>query len=175
MPCGGARRVRCVRNTYFAEPDAARGALGVGIPVIGMGETCCHLASMFGHRFAFMLFIDRMVPLYQEQLRIYGLADRCAGIRPSRLNFQDMQGVTEPRAVQPRLQDAVRRVARDSGADVMIPGEVLMDLLLAMNWINRADGGPPGSTTAARAGSTRSRTTSGGPGDRLLQSGQVGF
>jgi allantoin racemase len=37
----------------------------VDIPVIGMGETCCHLATMFGQRFAIMLFIERMIPLYQ--------------------------------------------------------------------------------------------------------------
>jgi len=113
------------------------------IPVIGMGETCCHLASMYGHRFAIMLFIDRMAPLYEEQLRIYGLADRCAGIRPSGLNFQDvLGGFTDPGPVLPRLQDAVRRIARETGADVIIPGEVPMNLLLAMNGINRVDDVP---------------------------------
>src|SRR6185503_15084783 len=38
----------------------------LSIPAIGLGETSCHLATMFGQRFAIMLFIDRMVPLYQE-------------------------------------------------------------------------------------------------------------
>lgn len=58
---------------------------------------------MFGHRFAIMLFIDRMAPLYEEQLRIYGLADRCVGIRPSGLNFQDvLGGFTDPGPVQTR-------------------------------------------------------------------------
>jgi Asp/Glu/hydantoin racemase len=35
----------------------------VDIPVIGMGETRCHIATMFGRRFAITLFIDRMIPL----------------------------------------------------------------------------------------------------------------
>jgi len=113
------------------------------ILVIGVGETCCHLESMFGHRFAIMLFIDRMAPLYEEQLRIYGLADRCAGIRWSGLNFQGvLGGFADPAPVLPRLQDAVRRVARDTGAVVIMPGEVPMNLLLAMNGINRVDDVP---------------------------------
>jgi hypothetical protein len=40
------------------------------------------------------------------------------------------------------LQDAVRVVVRDTGADVVIPGEVPMNLLLATNGISRVDGVP---------------------------------
>jgi Asp/Glu/hydantoin racemase len=110
------------------------------IPVVGLGETSCHLATMFGQRFAIMLFIDRMAPLYQEQMRLYGLADRCAGIRPSGLGFADvLAGFTDPAAVLPRLQDAVRRVVQETGADVVIPGEVPMNLLLASNGVTRVD------------------------------------
>lgn len=113
------------------------------IPVVGLGETSCHLASMFGHRFAIMLFIDRMVPLYQEQLRLYGLAERCAGIRASGLTFQDvLGGFAEPAPVLARLQEAARRIARETGADVIIPGEVPMNLLLASNGVSRVDDMP---------------------------------
>jgi Asp/Glu/hydantoin racemase len=95
---------------------------------------------MFGQRFAIMLFIDRMVPLYQEQMRLYGLADRCAGIRASGLTFADiLGGFTDPATVIPRLQEAARRIARETGADVVIPGEVPMNLLLAINGVNRVD------------------------------------
>lgn len=59
----------------------------IDIPVIGMGETCCHLATMFDQRFAIMLFIDRMIPLYEEQIRQYGLTERCAGVVASGLQF----------------------------------------------------------------------------------------
>jgi allantoin racemase len=113
------------------------------IPVIGLGETSCHLATMFGQRFAIMLFIDRMVPLYQEQMRLYGLADRCAGIRASGLGFNDvLRGFTDPQPVIARLQESVRQVGRETGADVVIPGEVPMNLLLASNGINRVDDVP---------------------------------
>jgi len=109
----------------------------LSIPVIGLGETSCHLATMFGQRFAIMLFIDRMAPLYH---RLYGLADRCAGIRPSGLAFADvLAGFTDPAAVLPRIQEAARRIAQETGADVVIPGEVAMNLLLAVNGVTRVD------------------------------------
>jgi Asp/Glu/hydantoin racemase len=110
------------------------------IPVVGLGETSCHLATLFGQRFAIMLFIDRMVPVYQEQLRVYGLADRCAGIRASGLSFHDiLGGFTDPAPVLARLQEAARRIAKETGADVVIPGEVPMNLLLALNGVTRID------------------------------------
>ncbi len=113
------------------------------IPVIGMGETCFHLATMFGRRFAVMLFIDRMIPLYQEQIRSYGLADRCAGVVASGLRFQDvLAGYTDPTAVIAAFTEAARRVIKETDADVIVPGEVPLNLLLARNGINRVDDVP---------------------------------
>ena len=113
------------------------------IPVIGMGETCFHLATMFGQRFAVMLFIDRMVPLYQEQIRNYGLADRCAGVVASGLRFADvLAGYKDPSPVIAAFTEAARRVIKETGADVIVPGEVPLNLLLARNGINRIDDVP---------------------------------
>jgi Asp/Glu/hydantoin racemase len=113
------------------------------IPVIGMGETCCHLATMFGQKFAIMLFIDRMIPLYQEQVRHYGLSDRCAGVVASGLRFQDvLPGYANPGPVIEQFQDAARRVIKETGADVIIPGEVPLNLLMARNGITRVDDVP---------------------------------
>jgi allantoin racemase len=50
-----------------------------------------------------------------------------------------MAGFADPGPVVPRLQEAVRRIARDTGADVVTPGEVQMNLLLAINGVNRVD------------------------------------
>ncbi len=115
----------------------------VDIPVIGMGETCCHLATMFGQRFAIMLFIDRMIPLYQEQVRNYGLESRCAGVVASGLSFKEvLPAYQTPGPLIERFQEAARRVIRETGADVIVPGEVPLNLLLAMNGINRVDDVP---------------------------------
>ena len=115
----------------------------VDIPVIGMGETCCHLATMFGQRFAIILFIDRMIPMYQEQVRNYGLTDRCAGVVASGLRFADvLPAYQNPGPLIEKFQEVARRVIRETGADVIIPGEVPLNLLMARNGINRVDDVP---------------------------------
>ena len=113
------------------------------IPVIGMGETCCHLATMFGQRFAIMLFIDRMIPLYQEQIRQYGLTDRCAGVVASGLGFGGvLEAYTNPAKAIEQFQDAARKLIKETGADVIIPGEVPLNLLMARNGLSRVDDVP---------------------------------
>ena len=115
----------------------------IDIPVIGMGETCCHMATMYGQRFAIMLFIDRMIPLYLEQIRAYGLEHRCAGVVASGLKFADvLPAYQNPGPLVEQFQDAARRVIRETGADVIIPGEVPLNLLMARNGINRVDDVP---------------------------------
>lgn len=115
----------------------------VDIPVIGLGETVFHMATMYGQRFAVMLFIDRMIPLYREQMRNYGLESRCAAIKPSGIAFGDvLKGFSNPGPVIERLQERMRQIIREEGADVIIPGEVPMNMLLACNGISRVDDVP---------------------------------
>ena len=122
----------------------------VDIPVVGLGETAAHLATMYGQRFGILLFIDRMIPLYREQIRGYGLSDRCAAIRASGLTFQDvLSGFPRPEFVIERFQQAARAMIRDDGADVIIPGEVPLSLLLAVNGVARVDDVPVMDTFAA--------------------------
>ena len=113
------------------------------IPLFGLGETSSHLATISGQRFTITLVIDRMAPLYQWQMRPCGLADRCACIRASGLEFQGiLAGFADPAPILPWLQQAARRIAQETGADVVIPGEVPMNPLLAINGINRVNDVP---------------------------------
>ncbi len=115
----------------------------VDIPVVGLGETAFHMATMYGQRFGVMLFIDRMIPLYREQVHGYGLDSRCAGIKPSGLAFADvLAGFSDPDPVIERFIDAARKMISDDGADVIIPGEVPLNMLLSMNGVNRVDDVP---------------------------------
>jgi Asp/Glu/hydantoin racemase len=121
----------------------------VDIPVVGLGEAVFHMATMYGQRFGVMLFIDRMVPLYREQVERYGLAARCAAIRASGLGFRDvLAGYSAPGPVIERFQDAARRMIRDDGADVIVPGEVPLSMLLAANGVTRVDDVPVMDTLA---------------------------
>jgi Asp/Glu/hydantoin racemase len=114
----------------------------VDIPVIAAGEVCFQVASMFGSRFGLMLFIDRLAPRYMEQIEATGLATRCAGIGPTGVTFQEVQrGFENPGPVI----DNFRKAARDliaRGADVIIPGEIPLNVLLATEGVNRVDDVP---------------------------------
>ena len=121
----------------------------VDIPVVGLGEAVFHTATMYGQRFSVLLFIDRMVPLYREHVERYGLASRCAAIRASGLGFRDvLAGYGDPGPVIERFQLAARRMIADDGADVLVPGEVPLSMLLARNGVTRVDDVPVMDTLA---------------------------
>jgi allantoin racemase len=121
----------------------------VDIPVVGLGEATFHMATMYGQRFGVMLFIDRMVPLYREQVRGYGLAERCACIKASGITFREvLAGYADPAPVIAKFEAAARAMIRDDGADVIVPGEVPLSLLLARNGVTRVDDVPIMDTLA---------------------------
>ena len=115
----------------------------VDIPVVGLGEAVFHMATMYGQRFGIFVFIDRMIPLYREQMQQYGLERRCGAIKASGLVFKDvLAGFSDPAPVIERFQDAARKMIQEDGVDVIIPGEVPMNMLLACNGITRVDDVP---------------------------------
>ncbi len=114
----------------------------VDIPVVAAGEVCFHVASMHGQRFGLMLFMDRVIPRYQQLIEWCGLAGRCAGIRPSGLTFADVtQGFDKPGPVIDRFRESARHMIA-AGADVIIPGEIPMNVLLASEGVHRVDDVP---------------------------------
>jgi len=111
----------------------------VDIPVVGYGEASFHMACMHGHRFGVLLFIDTMAPLLREQIASYGLASRCAGVAPVGFTFQDvLPAFEQPGALIDRFCRSARELIAQ-GADVIVPGEMPLNVLLAVNGVNRVD------------------------------------
>lgn len=114
----------------------------VDIPVVGCGEASFHLACMYGQRFGVLLFIERMIPLYEEQIRRYGLGERCAGVRHVGFTFQEvLPAFAKPGPVVDRFREAARKLIA-AGADVIIPGEIPLNVLLASEGVARVDDVP---------------------------------
>jgi Asp/Glu/hydantoin racemase len=114
----------------------------VNIPVIGCGETCFHLATMYGQRFGMLLFIDRMATRYLQQIEGHGLARHCVGVQPVGFSFGDvLDSFDKPGEIVDRFRVAARRLI-DAGADVIIPGEIPLNVLLASEGISRIDDVP---------------------------------
>jgi Asp/Glu/hydantoin racemase len=114
----------------------------IDMPVVGYGEASFHMACQLGHRFGLMVFIDRMVPLYKEQIGIYGLSSRCAGVGPVGFSFHDvLKAWNDPAPLIARFEQSARALIAQ-GADVIVPGEMPLNILLATHGITRVDGAP---------------------------------
>jgi Asp/Glu/hydantoin racemase len=114
----------------------------VNMPVVGYGEASFHMACMLGHRFGLFVFIERMVPLYQEQIGLYGLASRCAGVRPVGFSFHDvLKAWNDPGQLIERFEKSADEMIA-LGADVIVPGEMPLNILLASNGITHVKGVP---------------------------------
>jgi allantoin racemase len=114
----------------------------VDIPVVAYGESAMLTACTLGARFGVMTFIDELAELIADNVARYGLKERCAGSRPVGFKFTDvLAGFSDPAPLIARFREAARALIRD-GADVIIPGEAPLNVLLAMNGINRVDDCP---------------------------------
>jgi allantoin racemase len=112
------------------------------IPVVGYGESAMLTSCLLGRRFAIMVFISELTDLLAENVRRYGLTDRFAGVSDVGFRFNDvLQAFGEPAPLIERFRAAARqRIA--AGAEVIIPGEAPLCVLLASQGISDVDGVP---------------------------------
>jgi Asp/Glu/hydantoin racemase len=113
-----------------------------GIPVVTAGEASYHMACMLGHRFGMLLFMDRLVTHYAEKIRLHGLSERYVGALPVGFGFQDvLRAFESPGHLIDQFRIAARKLIA-AGADVIIPGELPLNLLLATEKVSRVDDVP---------------------------------
>jgi Asp/Glu/hydantoin racemase len=121
----------------------------VDIPVVGYGESAMLTACALGEKFGVLTFIEDFPELIADNVARYGLRERCAGSRPTDFTFQDvLRAFTEPESLLVRFRDCARALIRE-GADVIIPGEAPLNVLLALNSVNRVDDCPVIDSIAA--------------------------
>ncbi|EXF93553.1 racemase [Pseudomonas fluorescens HK44] len=112
------------------------------IPVVGYGESAMLTACMLGRRFGVLVFIDELAELVTENAARHGLAQRLAGVRHVGFRFADvLAAFSDPAALIERFRIAARRLIED-GAEVIIPGEAPLNVLLATHGVSEVDGVP---------------------------------
>ena len=90
----------------------------VGIPVIGPGQAAFHAAAMLGDQFSVLSPLDGTVRPTRALVRHYGLADRCASVRPVNCTVMALRaGDAETFRT---LLDVARRCLVEDGADVIV-------------------------------------------------------
>ena len=103
----------------------------VGIPVLGLGETCMHLACMMVASFGMVAISERWIPRLLDNARRCGLERQLAGIEPMRTSPVDLKKGLVDRGHRADLLDQFTTAASrllDRGAEVIIPagGEVVV-------------------------------------------------
>ncbi len=114
----------------------------VSIPVVGYGEASMSLATHLGQKFGVLLFIKEMIPMIAGNVERMGLTSRCAGIRyvgfPSTAVLPTKEAPAE--VLEVFYENARKLIAE--GADVIIPGEAPLSILLHQAGISRVDDVP---------------------------------
>jgi Asp/Glu/hydantoin racemase len=112
------------------------------IPVVGYGESAMLTSLLLGQRFAVMVFISELTDLMAHNVERYGLRERFAGASDVGFRFADvLQGFGSPAPLIERFHAAARaQIAR--GAEVLIPGEAPLCVLLASQGVREVDGVP---------------------------------
>jgi allantoin racemase len=114
----------------------------LGIPVVGYGESAMLSSCLLGSRFSVLVFISELAELIAANARKYGLAERMVGVSDVAFRFNDvLAGFADPGPLIDRFRSAARgQIAR--GAEVIIPGEAPLCVLLASQGISSVDGVP---------------------------------
>lgn len=115
----------------------------VDIPVVGYGESAMLTATMLGERAGVLLFIRGMAATVDRNVERMGLASRFAGATDVGFTFNDVltayQG--DAAALIAKFRESARKMI-ERGADVIIPGEAPLCLLLARHAVTEVDGVP---------------------------------
>lgn len=90
------------------------------IPVIGAGEASMLMACTLGHKFSILTLLSRFKGEMEEIVKIYGLQDRCASIRPT-----NVPALASKKAKQALIK-AGRKAIEEDGAEVLCLGCVGM-------------------------------------------------
>jgi allantoin racemase len=121
----------------------------VDIPVAGYGESAMHLACLLGRRFSVLAFNRDLLDLLDEQIDGYGLRSRAAPTTLIETEYEVVaRGFEDPAPLLTAFEAAARR-ALDAGADVLIPGQMVLAEILWQQGVRRVEGAPVVDALAA--------------------------
>jgi allantoin racemase len=90
------------------------------VPVIGMAEASCHLASTLGRKFSIVTGGHRWGPMLEEFVAAIGLATNLASVRTVDALGADI--AAKPEDAIESLASAGRKAVQEDGADVVVLG-----------------------------------------------------
>jgi len=119
------------------------------IPVVGYGESAMLRACQLGRRFGVLVFINELAELVADNAVRHGLRERFAGASHVGFQFNDvLAAFSEPSQLIAKFEESARKLIAQ-GAEVIIPGEAPLNVLLARNGVRQVDGVPVVDSLAA--------------------------
>jgi allantoin racemase len=115
----------------------------VDIPVINYGETAFHFASFYGQKFGVVRFLDTMKDFTREFVTAWGFEKSCVGIVGCGLTYRQVfGGLVDPTDAIAQFSKAARAFIQETGAEVIVPGEMPLNVLLTGYGVSRIDDVP---------------------------------
>lgn len=90
------------------------------IPVIGIEESCLHIAAMLGARFSIMTPRRQRIPNRKEHVHMRGMGHFLASVRSLDLSVAETDA--DPERTKKRVLEVARRAAEEDGAEIIILG-----------------------------------------------------
>ena len=123
----------------FPDPGLQIAQSIVDIPVVGYGFSSMHTAAYLGRKFGIVSFLEPLLPLYAENVRLYGLERLGGPTALLGLTYDDVhRGYSDPTQVIEAFTRAARKLM-EQGVDVILAGEAPLGLLLQRSGIHRVD------------------------------------
>ena len=116
----------------------------VDIPVVGYGEAAFHIAGLYGRKVGMLFFLADKKDFWPERMHDWGVTERFAGIHGAGVNFRDVtEALAHPEKRQAVCETIIangEKLASECGADVIVPGEMPLNLQLAEEGISQIGG-----------------------------------
>jgi allantoin racemase len=131
------------------------------IPVMGLAETGMHMACMLGQRFAVLSHSEALnVKVYDSLAERYGLRARMSGMHAVDLSMDVLEkAITgDPAPAMALLQEAGAKLVAE-GAEVIVPGCGLLNLLCVQQGLNQIAGAAVLDVTGALLKMTETMVT----------------
>jgi allantoin racemase len=116
----------------FFDPMIREAKQALDVPFIGCAEVAMHMAAMMGAKFGVISADVGGKWNIEEEIRRYGLQDRALPVRGTALSLQEqIAGLTDAHVCIESAIEVSRELIAD-GAEVIIPGCMFLDPVLAM-------------------------------------------
>ncbi|KCZ86022.1 racemase [Hyphomonas adhaerens MHS-3] len=114
----------------------------VEIPVVGYLEAALESASKAGSKIGVLVFISELAELTAANIRQHGYENNFVVASHVGFTFHDvLPAFDDPEPLLERFFASARKMIK-TGADVIIPGEAPLNVILARNGISEVDGVP---------------------------------